>query len=95
MPALLFAAVLLFLFDYLMGYRKNHIVIDFDELYPDLDEHMTAVHERLEHEGKTVETNGYRSFIINGRSYLFTERTVNIGGVPVQRTILKPGKKQT
>ncbi|TMW71062.1 hypothetical protein [Alteribacter natronophilus] len=93
--ALLISAGGLLLFNYLMGYRKDRIIIDFRERYTDLGDHMKAVREQLEKDGKRAEISGYRSLLIDGSPYLFTERTVNVGGVPLQRTILKPVKRTT
>ncbi len=86
-------AGMLALFNWLMGYGKEYIQIDFEERYFKEKEHIEAI--RLEHEkqGKKVHYQGNGYFIIDDRPYLFIERTVSMGGVPMQRTILKPIKK--
>ncbi|MEL3972733.1 hypothetical protein AAEO50_10615 [Rossellomorea oryzaecorticis] len=91
--AILISAGMLFLFNWLMGYRKGHIRIDFDERYFKEKEHIEAIRTELEKQGKEVHYQGNGHFIIDGESYLFIERTVNMGGVPMQRTILQPIKK--
>jgi hypothetical protein len=81
-----------FLFNWLMGYKKNHIVIDFDERYIDYNKYVKAIQQELESRGKDVKYEGNYRFIIDGKRYLFIERNVSMGGVPMQRTILKPEK---
>ncbi|KGA97705.1 hypothetical protein AJ85_05910 [Alkalihalobacillus alcalophilus ATCC 27647 = CGMCC 1.3604] len=90
--AILFLIVLWGLFNYLMGYKKNHIIIDFDQRYTKLDEHTKAVQQELQNQGKMVKYLGNRRFLIDEKPYIFTERTINTGGVPLQRTILVPEK---
>lgn len=79
-------------FNFLMGYRKGHIQIDFEERYTDFNEYVQAITNELIAEGREVEYTGYRRFRIDGREYIFIERNVSMGGVPLQRTILKPAK---
>jgi hypothetical protein len=80
----------LFLFNWLMGYRKGYIQIDFEERYFKEKEYIEAIKRELAKQGRNVEYEGDRKFLIDGRSYLFIERNVSMGGVPLQRTILKP-----
>ncbi|ADU32242.1 hypothetical protein [Evansella cellulosilytica] len=80
------------LLNYLLGYKKHQIIIDFDERYTDVTEHSQAIVKKLAEQGKVVELVGNRRFIIDNKHYFFTERTINIGGVPMQRTILVPQK---
>ncbi|MCM3619449.1 hypothetical protein M3936_17810 [Sutcliffiella horikoshii] len=82
----------LFGFNWLMGYRKNHITIDFDDRHTDYGEYVKAIEDELAKQGRNVSYKGNRKFIIDGRSYIFIERNLSMGGVPVQRTILKPEK---
>lgn len=89
----LFVIVLLLLFKYLYGYRKNHIIIDFDERYEDIQEHTQAIIAELESRKKEVKYQGTRRLLVDGSRYIITERTLNTGGVPMQRTILVPDKK--
>jgi hypothetical protein len=81
------------LFNFLMGYEKGNIQIDFDERYFKGKEYIGAIKAELEKEGKEVHYQGNGRFIIDGKEYLFIERNVTMGGVPMQRTILKPIKK--
>lgn len=80
----------LFLFNTLMGYKKDHIVIDFDERYFQYNEYIQAIQRKMESKGRDVKYEGDGRFIIDGKKYLFIERNVSMGGVPLQRTILKP-----
>jgi hypothetical protein len=79
-------------FNWLMGYRKNHITIDLDERYVDFKEYIEAIKSELANQGREVSYIGNRKFIIDGQTYFFIERNVSMGGVPLQRTILKPEK---
>ncbi|WP_138416569.1 hypothetical protein [Aquibacillus sediminis] len=87
---LLLIGLLFFLFNWLMGYRKGHIVLDLDDRYFDHRAYMLAIQEKLERDGHTVSYEGYSRFIIDGKRYLMLERNISMGGVPMQRTILKP-----
>lgn len=79
-------------FNRLMGYRKQHITIDLDQRYMDYNEYIKAIESELVKQGRKVHYQGNRSFIIDGSSYNFIERNISMGGVPLQRTILKPKK---
>ncbi len=81
-----------FLFNWLMGYKKDHIVIDLDERYIDYNKYVKAIQQELESRGMDVRYEGNYRFVIDGKRYLFIERNVSMGGVPLQRTILKPEK---
>ncbi|WP_042224459.1 hypothetical protein [Oceanobacillus manasiensis] len=82
----------LFLFNRLMGYQKGSITIDFEERYYKQNEHLAAIKSKLENEGREVYYKGNSKFIVDGKNYNFIERTVNMGGAPLQRTILIPEK---
>ncbi|WP_261131496.1 hypothetical protein [Bacillus sp. Marseille-Q3570] len=90
MISLVLFACFLLGFNWLMGYRKDNITIDFDERYVDFDQYINAIQNELVKQGREVHYNGNRKFTIDGRSYIFIERNVSMGGVPLQRTILKP-----
>lgn len=95
MQIVLFLAIIglcLFGFNWLMGYRKGYINIDLDERYMDFGEYVKAIQDELVKQGREVSYKGNRKFIIDGRSYIFIERNISMGGVPLQRTILKPEK---
>ncbi len=79
-------------FNFLMGYRTGNITMDLDDRYIDLNKYVKAIMAELESQGRAVEYKGNRRFIIDGKPYTFIERNVSMGGVPLQRTILKPVK---
>jgi hypothetical protein len=83
MLAILIGVGMFLLFNFLMGYRKGNIQIEFIE----------AIMTELEKQGKEVHYQGNRHFVIDGELYVFVERNVSMGGLPMQRTILKPIKK--
>ncbi|MGB8001565.1 MAG: hypothetical protein WCF60_15920 [Anaerobacillus sp.] len=82
-------------FNWLMGYRKNHIQIDLDERYLDFNEYIRAIKKELESQGREVDYLGHRRFMIDNKPYMFIERNVSMGGVPLQRTILKPSARSS
>ncbi|WP_064094012.1 hypothetical protein [Rossellomorea aquimaris] len=84
---------LFLLFNWLMGYKQGYIQIDFDERYYKEKEYIDAIQNELESQGKEVNYQGDHKFLIDGKPFLFIERNVSMGGVPLQRTILKPVKK--
>ncbi|MBG9548969.1 hypothetical protein [Cytobacillus firmus] len=95
MEIIIFLAILglgIFGFNWLMGYRNNHITIDLDDRYVDFKEYVEAIQIELANQGREVSYIGSRKFIIDGQTYIFIERNVSMGGVPLQRTILKPEK---
>lgn len=91
---LLLAMFILFFigFNRFMGYRKNYIIVDLDERYTDYGEYIKAIQSELVKKGRNVSYKGNRHFIVDGRSYFFVEKNISMGGVPLQRTILKPEK---
>ncbi|WP_233129747.1 hypothetical protein [Salimicrobium humidisoli] len=89
---LILAILLLFGFNRLMGYKKGNITIDFDDRYVNHKQYVEAIKQELSSQGRQVSYEGNRKFIIDGRSYVFMEQNVSMGGVPLQRTILKPKK---
>ncbi|WP_208590221.1 hypothetical protein [Gracilibacillus suaedae] len=78
------------LFNWLMGYKKGNIIIDLDDRYIQYSEYVAAIQKKLESEGRVVVYLGDRRFSIDGKNYMFIERNISMGGVPMQRTILKP-----
>lgn len=48
-----------------------------------------AIINFLEDEGREVYYKGNSIFTIDNQTYLFIERNVSVGGVPLQRTILR------
>jgi hypothetical protein len=93
MLAILIGVGMFLLFNFLMGYRKGNIQIEFDERYFKESEYIEAIMTELEKQGKKVHYQGNRHFVIDGELYVFVERNVSMGGLPMQRTILKPIKK--
>lgn len=87
-----FLAALGLLFNSLLGYRKNNIIIDLDQRYTSLQDHTEAVIQELQQQDREVESVGNRKLKIDGTVYILRERTVNVARVPLQRTILIPKK---
>ncbi|MDI3234274.1 hypothetical protein QK289_04575 [Exiguobacterium antarcticum] len=82
-------SVFWFFFSYLLGYRNKNITMTFDDRFYTLEEHVKAIEEKLTQDGKQVEYIGNRQFLVDGKKYLFVERTVSMSGVPMQQTILE------
>lgn len=77
------------LYNWVMGNQKENIIINFEERYFNQKDYVAAIQTKLESEGREVYYKGNGNFVIDGRKYLFIERNVSMGGVPMQRTILK------
>lgn len=84
-----------FYYNFLLGYRKKNITLTFDDRYYSLDEHVTAIEQKLATEGHSARYLGDRRFEVDGKPYLFLERTVPVGGVPTQQTILEQQKNNS
>lgn len=80
--------LLFYLFNQLMGYQKNNIIIDLDERYFNWSKHIEATKEELQKREKEVSYLGNGEFLINDEFYTLIKRNVNIKGIPLQRTIL-------
>ncbi len=72
-----------------MGYKKGNIIIDFNERYFNFSKYIEAIKKKLEDDGREVTYKMSGQFEIDGKDYLFIARNVSMGGVLVQRTILK------
>ncbi|WP_244895431.1 hypothetical protein [Evansella clarkii] len=48
------SAALLLFFNWLMGYQKGNIIIDFEERHFNRNEYVAAIHSTLESEGREV-----------------------------------------
>ncbi|MEN2766833.1 hypothetical protein [Ornithinibacillus xuwenensis] len=77
-------------FNWLLGHQKGNIVLDLDDRYINRKKYVAAIQTQLESEGREVTYVGNNIFIIDGKKYMFTERNVSMGGVPLQRTVLQP-----
>jgi len=82
-----------FYYNFLLGYRKKNITLTFDDRFYSLDEHVAAIEQKLAMDGRSARYLGDRRFEVDGKPYLFLERTVPVGGVPTQQTILEQQKK--
>jgi hypothetical protein len=82
--------VVLFFMNWLLGYKKGNITLTLDDRYTDLTEYAKAIEVGLKEEGKQAVYKGGRKFLVDGKLYEFSDRTVPIGGVPTQQTILEP-----
>lgn len=83
-----------FYYNFLLGYRKKNITLTFDDRFYSLDEHVAAIEQKLATEGHSARYLGDRRFEVDGKPYLFLERTVPVGGAPTQQTILEQQKKK-
>lgn len=86
--------LVLYGFNWLMGYRKGNITLDLENRYTNLNEYVNAVREELEKKGRVVEYIGNHEFTIDGKHYILQERNVPMGGVPLQHTILQRVKEK-
>ena len=86
-------SLILFFNNYWMGYQKGNIVMTLDEQYTSLNEYVPAILSKLYEDGKAAHYLGDRKFEIDGKRYVLTERTVPVGHVPTQQTVLTPDKE--
>lgn len=91
--AVVIGAMLWFYFGYLLGFRKKNITMTFDDRFYSLEEHISAIEHKLVTDGHSARYLGNRRFEVDGKPYLFLERTVPVGGVPTQQTILERQKR--
>lgn len=80
----------LFFLNWLLGYKKGNITLTLDDRYTDLNEYAEAIEAELKKEGKQAVYKGGQNFLVDGKLYEFFDRTVPIGGIPTQQTILEP-----
>lgn len=74
------------------GFGRNRIILELEERFYNLEEHREAVIQELQKQNREVEAVSPRTLKIDGKEYILSEKTLNISGVPVQRTILKPDR---
>lgn len=86
-------SLMLFMSNQWMGYGKGNIVMTLDEHYTNLNEYVPAILTKLYEDGKSAHYLGDRKFEVDGKRYVLVERTVPIGRVPTQQTVLTPDKK--
>ncbi|TLS35221.1 hypothetical protein [Pseudalkalibacillus caeni] len=80
--------------NWLLGFQKGNITLDLENRFVDFNSnYVAAIKTELEKQGRTVSYMGNRRFLIDGKTYIFMDRNVSMGGAPLQRTVLKPLKK--
>lgn len=85
-------SLILFFNSYWMGYQKGNIVMTLDEHYTNVNEYVPAILTKLYEDGKAAHYLGDRKFEVEGKRYILVERTVSIGRIPTQQTVLTPEK---
>lgn len=81
-------SLLWFFYSYWMGYKKNNIVMTLDNHYKNLKEYVPAILTKLYEDGKSAHYLGDGKFEVEGKKYVLVERTVAIGHIPTQQTVL-------
>jgi hypothetical protein len=71
---------------------KNKMVIELDERYFNQEELSNAVVQHLISKGNSCEKIDHYTIILNNKKYTLTEKTISMGGVPLQQVILKETK---
>ena len=92
--SILIIAVLGYIFLLSIGYDNfRGITLQLDEVYTSIDEMTCAVFKELRKQERQCEViemgKGYPKFLVDGKKYLMTYRTVNMGGVPMQAVQLR------
>ncbi|WP_223701388.1 hypothetical protein [Sutcliffiella deserti] len=88
--ALIFGIGFLFFFNWWMGYKQDHIILDFEESNVNQDDYINAILKRLESQGRSVKYMENGRFIVDEKRYMFMENEAT--GEALQRTVLKPEK---
>ncbi|MCU7739761.1 hypothetical protein N7983_18415 [Priestia megaterium] len=70
-------------------FGKKKIVIDFEERYYNLTDLKKAVVKHFQHKGRTCEVIDTHTLLVDHQKYTLSEKTISMGGVPLQRVILK------
>ncbi|MGX4608075.1 hypothetical protein [Priestia sp. JNUCC 25] len=70
-------------------FRKKKIVIDFEERYYNLTDLKKAVVKHFQNKGTTCEVIDTYTLLVDHQKYTLSEKTISMGGVPLQRVILK------
>ncbi|EPE62491.1 hypothetical protein EVJ27_11095 [Exiguobacterium sp. SH3S2] len=85
-------SLMFFMSNQWMGYSKGNIVMTLDDHHTDLNQYVPAILTKLYEDGKSAHYLGDRKFEVDGKRYVLVERTVPIGRVPTQQTVLMPDK---
>ncbi|MEH7315010.1 hypothetical protein [Priestia megaterium] len=70
-------------------FGKKKIVIDFEERYYNLTDLKKAVIKYFQKKGTTCEIIDTHTLLVDNQKYTLSEKTISMGGVPLQRVILK------
>ena len=70
-------------------FGKKKIVIDFEERYYNLTDLKKAVVKHFQNKGTTCEVIDTHTLLVDHQKYTLSEKTISMGGVPLQRVILK------
>ncbi|KGP72046.1 hypothetical protein [Pontibacillus yanchengensis] len=65
------------IFNWLHGYRRGAILIDFEERYNDHQKQIAAIITELASQGREVDYVGYRQFEIDGKLYIEIKQACN------------------
>lgn len=81
------------LFNFLMGYRKKSISFTPEDRHTGLTNIGRAAEKKLQEDGRNAVYIGNGLCRVDGSLYRLSERTVPMGGVPMQRIVLTRDKK--
>ncbi|MGG3178022.1 hypothetical protein ABEQ41_07095 [Priestia megaterium] len=76
----------------MFGFGRKKIVVDFEERYYNLTDLKKAVVKHFNKKGKQCNIVDNHTVSIDNTNYILTEKTISMGGVPLQRVILKEAK---
>jgi len=70
-------------------FGKRKIVIDLEERYYNLTDLKKAVIKHFQKKGTACEIIDTHTLLVDNQKYTLSEKTISMGGVPLQRVILK------
>lgn len=79
---------------YNLGYTSKNIVLTLNRRFENLEERLNHVEGVLKSDGEDAQSLGNRVFLINGKEYTLSERTVSMEGFPVEQSVLSPLKSK-
>ncbi|WP_252311380.1 hypothetical protein [Sinobaca sp. H24] len=91
--ALIVIVFALWFFNFLMGYRKKSISFTLEERHTGMTNIGKAAEKKLQEDGRDAVYIGNGLCRVDGSLYRLSERTVPMGGVPMQRIVLTIEKK--
>nr|WP_289037128.1 hypothetical protein [uncultured Allobacillus sp.] len=85
--------IILFFLSRFLGFKKENIIMTFDERYIKFEDYVNAILDELATKNYEANYIGNRTFQVDGQKYVLVERNMKMGGAPLLQTILKKMKE--